>query len=94
MAVIDTTCGIHGHGQVTDHGRTLRFAASDTLSGRWRFAVKSGRFLSQVLHETTTETGTVTDKKGTRPFTQSVTQTLTQQLVTAVPPSSGPGTSV
>lgn len=95
VAVIDTSCGIHGHGQVTDHGRVLRFAAADTLSGRWRFAVTSGRFLSQVLHETTTETGTVTDKKGTRPFKQSVTQTLTQQLVSTAPPaSSGPGTSV
>lgn len=95
VATIQTTCSIKGHGNVKEQGRTYKFAASDTLSGHWQFSVTSGRFLSQVLHETTTQSGTVTDKKGTRPFTQKSVQTTIQKIGAApAPPSSGPGTSV
>jgi hypothetical protein len=81
VANIQTGCSTRVHGESTVTGKRYRFLGSDSLSGRWQFAVRSGRFLAQVLHETITEDGTVHDATGVRPFSARVTQTTVQQLV-------------
>ena len=85
VADIQTVCSIRVHGESTVKGKRYRFLGSDSLSGRWRFAVRSGRFLSQRLQETITEDGTVHDATGVRSFSARVTQTTVQQLVSVTP---------
>jgi hypothetical protein len=81
VANIQTVCSIHVRGDSTVKGKRYRFTGSDALRGTWQFAVRSGRFLAQVLHQTITENGTVHDATGVRPFSARVTQTTVQQLV-------------
>ena len=81
VANIHTLCSLRVHGESAARGKRYRFRGSDSLSGTWQFAVRSGRFLSQVSHETITETGTVQDTTGIRPFSARVTQTTVQELV-------------
>jgi hypothetical protein len=85
VADIRTVCSIRMPGESTVKGKRYRFVGADSLSGRWQFAVRSGRFLAQVLHETITEDGTVQDAAGVRPFSARVTQTIVQQLVSVTP---------
>jgi hypothetical protein len=85
VANIQTVCSIRVPGESTVKGKRYRFVGTDTLSGRWQFAVRSGRFLAQTLHETITEDGTVHDAAGVRPFSARVTQTTMQQLVSVTP---------
>jgi hypothetical protein len=85
IANIHTICSIHVHGESTAKGKRYRFRGSDSLDGTWQFAVQSGRFLSQVSHETITETGTVQEATGIRPFSSRVTQTTMQQLISVAP---------
>jgi hypothetical protein len=85
VANIQTVCSIRVPGESTVKGKRYRFVGSDSLSGRWQFAVRSGRFLAQTLHETITEDGTVHDAAGVRRFSARVTQTTVQQLVSVTP---------
>jgi hypothetical protein len=85
VANIQTVCSIRVPGESTVKGKRYRFVGSDSLSGRWHFAVRSGRFLSQMLRETITEVGTVQDATGVRRFSAGVTQTTVQQLVSVTP---------
>jgi hypothetical protein len=85
VATIQTVCSMNVHRESTVRGKHYRFVGSDSLTGRWRFAVRSGRFLSQVLHETITEKGTVQDATGVRPFSAQVARTTMQQLVAVTP---------
>jgi hypothetical protein len=85
VANIQTVCSVRVHGESTVTGKRYRFLGSDALSGRWQFAVRSGRFLSQRLQETITEVGTVHDATGVRRFSARVTQTTAQQVVSVTP---------
>jgi hypothetical protein len=85
VATIQTVCSIRLHGESTVKGKRYRFLGSDSLSGRWQFAVRSGRFLSQRVRETITQVGTVQDATGVRRFSARVTQTTAQQLVSVTP---------
>src|SRR5919204_5525328 len=85
VANIQTVCSVRVHGESTVTGKRYRFLGSDALSGRWQFAMRSGRFLSQRLQETITEVGTVHDATGVRRFSARVTQTTAQQLVSVTP---------
>jgi hypothetical protein len=85
VATIQTVCSIRVHGESTVTGKRYRFLGSDSLSGRWQFAGRSGRFLSQRLQETIAEVGTVHDATGVRRFSARVTQTTVQQLVSVTP---------
>jgi hypothetical protein len=84
-ANIQTVCSIRVNGASTVNGKRYRFLGSDSLAGRWQFAVRSGRFLAQRLHETITEVGTVHNATGVRRFSARVTQTTVQQLVSVTP---------
>jgi hypothetical protein len=85
VANIQTVCSIRVPGESTVNGKRYRFLGSDSLSGRWQFAVRSGRFLAHRLQETITEVGTVRDATGVRRFSAKVTQTAVQQLVSVTP---------
>jgi hypothetical protein len=85
VANIQTVCSIRVHGESTVTGKRYRFLGSDSLSGRWQFAVRSGRFLSQRMQETSTEVGTVRDATGVRRFSARVIQTTVQQVVSTTP---------
>jgi hypothetical protein len=85
VANIQTLCSIRMPGESTVKGKRYRFVGSDSLSGHWQFAVRSGRFLSQRLQETSTEDGTVHDATGVRRFSARVTQTTVQQVVSVTP---------
>jgi hypothetical protein len=85
VATIQTACASRAPGESTAKGKRYRFVGSDSVNGRWQFAVRSGRFLSQTLHETITQVGTVHDATGSRPFSAQVTQTTVQQLVSVTP---------
>jgi hypothetical protein len=85
VANIQTVCSMRVHGESTATGKRYRFQGSDSLNGRWQFAVGSGRFLAQRLQETITEVGTVHDATAVRRFSARVTQTTVQQLVSVTP---------
>jgi hypothetical protein len=85
VANIQTVCSVRVPGESTVKGKRYHFLGSDSLSGRWQFAVRSGRFLSQSVRETITEVGTVHDATGIRRFSAQVTQTTVQQLVSVTP---------
>jgi hypothetical protein len=85
VANIQTVCSMRVHGESTVPGKRYRFLGSDSLSGRWQFAVGSGRFLAQRLQETITEVGTVHDATGVRRFSAQVKRTTVQQMVSVTP---------